>query len=530
MDKVYASDAPGWPGSPGRWTSSAKSGVGTALTASSRVWFTLSHGILNEVYYPRIDLACMRDCGLIVTDGASFFSEEKRHATHGVQYLAEGVPAYQLTNICTQGHYQIDKTVLTDPQCDVILQQVRFTALTGMSKDYQLFVLLAPHLGNQGAGNSAWLHDYKGVPMLFAAQGGLALALACTAPWTGRSVGFVGSSDGWQDLTQHGHLTWHYQRAEHGNVAMVGGIDLQACDGQFTLALGFGATPGEAALRARSSLMSTFAQLRERYIQQWQGWQHTLASLATSTSAAHPRTSAMVLRVHEAKELAGGMTASLSIPWGMIQGDGNLGGYHLVWPRDLVETAGGLLAIGANADARKVMDYLYATQEADGHWPQNMWLDGAIYWSGVQLDETAFPILLLDLATRTGALSDEDCAFFWPMVRAAAGFLVRNGPLTGQDRWEENAGYSPFTLAVSIAALLVAADLVEQHNDADLAVYLRETADSWNDDIERWSYVRDTALARQIGVEGYYVRIMPPEVVSASAINEVQLPIICSTH
>lgn len=109
MNKVYASDAPGWPGSPGRWTSSAKSGVGTALSASSRVWFTLSHGILNEVYYPRIDLACIRDCGLIVTDGAGFFSEEKRHATHEVQYLAEGVPAYRLINRCTQGRYQIEK-------------------------------------------------------------------------------------------------------------------------------------------------------------------------------------------------------------------------------------------------------------------------------------------------------------------------------------------------------------------------------------------------------------------------------------
>jgi hypothetical protein len=64
-----ARDAPGWPGIPPRWTSSAKSGVGTALSFASRVWFTLSHGILNEIYWPREDQACTRDMGLIVTDG-----------------------------------------------------------------------------------------------------------------------------------------------------------------------------------------------------------------------------------------------------------------------------------------------------------------------------------------------------------------------------------------------------------------------------------------------------------------------------
>src|SRR5260370_21380551 len=71
--------APGWPGIEPRWTSSAKTGVGTALNLHSRVWFTLSHGILDEIYFPRVDQACTRDFGLIVTDGRSFFSEEKRH-------------------------------------------------------------------------------------------------------------------------------------------------------------------------------------------------------------------------------------------------------------------------------------------------------------------------------------------------------------------------------------------------------------------------------------------------------------------
>jgi glucoamylase len=55
----YDRYAPGWPGIPPRWTSSAKSGV----------WFTLSHGILDEIYHPRLDLVCTRDMGMIVTNG-----------------------------------------------------------------------------------------------------------------------------------------------------------------------------------------------------------------------------------------------------------------------------------------------------------------------------------------------------------------------------------------------------------------------------------------------------------------------------
>jgi glucoamylase len=223
----------------------------------------------------------------------------------------------------------------------------------------------------------------------------------------------------------------------------------------------------------------------------------------------------MVLRIHEAKRFPGGIIASLSIPWGNAMGDDDLGGYHLVWPRDLAETAGGLLAIGASEDALRVLDYLQVTQEADGHWSQNMWLDGTPYWSGVQMDETAFPILLVDLAWQEGALDSARLARLWPMVRRAASFLVCNGPVSQQDRWEEDPGYSPFTLAVEIAALLVAADLADLNEEQSVATYLRETADIWNANIERWTYVVGTDLARQIGVEGYYVRIAPPETADA---------------
>ena len=95
------------------------------------------------------------------------------------------------------------------------------------------------------------------------------------------------------------------------------------------------------------------------------------------------------------------------------------------------------------------------------------------------------------------------------MVARAAGFVIRHGPRTGQDRWEENAGYTPFTLAVEIAALLAAADLAEACDVDGVADFLRDTADAWNEQIEDWIYVTDTRLAREVGVAGYYVRIAP---------------------
>ncbi len=519
-------NAPGWPGIPPRWTSSAKSGVGTALGGNSRVWFTLSHGIVNEVYFPRPDLACTRDFGLIVTDASSFFSEEKRHTAQQVEYLAAGVPAYRLVNTCREGRYRIEKEVLTDPSRDVLLQRVSFASLQGSIADYHLYVLLAPHLANHGSHNSAWVGDYKGTRMLLAERDGAALALGCSAGWLKMSAGFVGYSDGWQDLWHHKQMTWSYLRAENGNVALVGEVDLRATGGQFTLALGFGDNASEAGQRALASLLGGFARARSVYIRDWQNWQQPLLNpSANEDSHDLYHASTAMMRVQAAKVFPGAIIASLSIPWGFAKGDDDLGGYHLVWSRDLVEIAGGLLAAGATEEAKHVLDYLQVTQEADGHWPQNMWLDGAPYWNGIQMDETALPILLVDLLLREGVLDQVAQASLWPMVRRAAGYIVRNGPVTPQDRWEEDPGYSPFTLAAEIAALLAAADIADQQCEPAVASYLRETADAWNDSIERWVYVTGTELARRNGVEGYYVRVAPPEQADAASPHEGFVPI-----
>ncbi len=519
--------APGWPGIPGRWTSSVKSGVGTAANRDSRVWFTVSHGILDEVYFPRVDRACIRDLGLIVTDGRTFLSEEKRHTRSETAQVAPGVPAYLLRNTDLEGRYRIEKEVLADPSRDIVLQRVRFVPLQGTLADFRLYVLLTPHLANRGSGNTAWVGEYKGTPMLLAERGDSALALASSTPWLARSAGFVGFSDGWQELQAHKRLMNTYDRAENGNVAVTGEVDIQASDGLFVLALAFGSTAMEAGQHAVNGLMEDFDATKATYVGAWKAW-HT--SLETGTSHKTPRRalyhlSAAVLRTHESKQVEGGVIASLSIPWGFSKGDDDLGGYHLIWPRDLVETATGFLAIGARHEAKRVLRYLRVTQEPDGHWMQNMWLDGTPYWHGIQMDETALPIVLVDLATREGVLNAGERDDYWPMVRNAAAFLVGNGPVSPQDRWEEDPGYSPFTVAAEIAALLAAADLADAVAETTTAEYLRETADAWNANLERWLYVTGTELAQQHGVEGYYVRVAEPDRADAASPRDGFIPI-----
>ncbi len=501
-------DAPGAPGIEPRWTSSDKSAVGTAANPESRVWFTASHGILNEVYAPRLDMACIRDFGFIVTaDG--YFSEEKRDTDHTIEMIEDGVPAFRLVNTARDGRYRITKILLSDPDREVVLQEIRFEALSGQLSDYRLHALIAPHLVNAGADNTAWHDDFKGRPMLFAEGSGRALAVASSVPWIARSAGYVGISDGWQTLSRGEGVRQELQRAEHGNVALSGTIDLAAGSGRALLALGFGTQPEEAAFRALISLQQGIEPALRQYQAGWRKWQASLLPLDEPhdpRSLNRYRVSTSVLATHR-DDASGAIIASLSIPWGFNKGDDDLGGYHLVWTRDLVETAGGFLAAGSEKDAKSVLDYLVAIQEADGHWVQNAWLDGRPYWYGIQMDESAFPILLYDMLVRADVIGPAQAGRYLPMIEAAASYIVRNGPATQQDRWEEDGGYSPFTLAVEIAALLAAADAMDTAGKKDSADYLRDVADGWNEQIENWTYATDTELSRELGIDGYYMRI-----------------------
>lgn len=308
-------------------------------------------------------------------------------------------------------------------------------------------------------------------------------------------------------------MAWEYTRAENGNVALTAEIDLSESQGNFVLALGFGKDPGAAARNAIGSLRDGFDSAQHDYVAGWREWMKTHPAQQNGTAAPGDlvQKSLAVVRTHESKTTPGALIASLAIPWGFSKGDGDQGGYHLVWTRGMVETAGGLLAAGAHDDVRRVLSFLQSTQQVDGRWSQNMWLDGSPYWNGIQMDETALPILLVDLARREKVLAEGDVAMFWPMVKKAAGYLARNGPVSPQDRWEEDPGYTPFTVAAEIAALLAAAELADLNHEASVATHLREIADVWNSSIERWMYMSATDWCRRFKVKGYYVRIAPPQ-------------------
>ena len=198
------------------------------------------------------------------------------------------------------------------------------------------------------------------------------------------------------------------------------------------------------------------------------------------------------------------MIASMSIPWGEANSDDNLGGYHLVWTRDLVNSATALLASGNVHTPLRALIYLACSQQPDGGFHQNFWIDGEPYWRGIQLDEVAFPIMLAWRLHEAGALEDFDP---YPMVLRAAGYLLRNGPVTPQERWEEASGYSPSTLASNIAALTCAASLARGRNDPATADFIQQYADFLECHIEPWTVTTEGTLLPD--VPRHFIRINP---------------------
>jgi glucoamylase len=496
--------APGSPGIAPTWTSSAKDIVGCAL-GRSRVWFTLGFGIINEVYYPQVDIPQIRDLGFIVADGLGFWVEVKRLENYALRLLAPGTPAVEIVH--SHERFRFTLRVSPDPDRDVLLIEIDLTG----DADLRPYVLLAPRLGTEGRDNTAEIQRYGARRVLAAEQGPFGLALAAVDEaradaFGAASAGYVGESDGWQDFHGNGALTWRYANAGPGNVALIGALPRRA-----VLGLGFGSSAHAAATLAISSLMQPFASALARQIEDWGKWYAHCSECASlqQTEAAEFADqlvlSSMVLRAHRDKTYPGAMTASLSVPWGNSRDD--RGGYHLIWPRDLVQCATALLALGAEQEAGDTLRYLIATQKQDGSWYQNQWLDGSPYWQGLQLDEAAFPVLLAASLAERGALDEIAIA---DMVCRALSFLAANGPSTPQDRWEENAGINPFTLTVCIAALVAGAEFLPPAAK-DFALAL---ADFWNSRIESWLAVGDTPLAQRLAVSGYYIRLAPPEVLS----------------
>jgi glucoamylase len=479
--------APGGPGSRPTWTSSAKDMVTTAL-GTSRVWVTLGYGILNEVYWPATGLPQIRDLGFIVARPSEWF-EVKRVNRYHVSMPDDWVP---LPQVAHEGDgYRLLIEVLPDPSRDVVLILYRLTG-----DNMNLYALLAPHLSNGGEHNNA-----RAAEDLTAWKDETALCLLSDSGFSRSSAGYVGASDGWQDFSRNGRMTWEYGEAIDGNVALLG--ELPATQG--TLAIGFSDTIVGARTKARSSLSEGCDSIRQRFIAGWRQWGKTLdIPDSPADIQREANLSAVVLKVHQDRAYPGSIVASLSVPWG--NSTDSIGGYHLVWPRDCVEAGLALLGVGQIDDARSMLSYLIAIQNQDGSWNQNCFPDGRPFWVGIQLDEVGFPIILAAKLAEQDAL--RGLGGVGAMIRRAVCYLVHNGPISPQDRWEENSGISPFTLAIEIVALIGAAEFLS----ADERDYVISLADYWNERIEDWTYVSGGPFASQYGVDGYYVRIGPAAV------------------
>jgi glucoamylase len=457
------------PGIEPRWTSSAKEGVGTAYHTSCRLWFTLSHGIVNEIYYPCVDQPNTRDFEFLISDGETFCHEEKRDLNHLVEYPERDCLLYRLTNSELNGRYRLIKHVLTDPHRSILLVHTKVEILDeSLRGKLRLYALVARH----GAGNSARCCEISASKLIHAQREDVHLIVGCSSEFARRSVGYVGASDGWQDLMSNFKMDWEFRTADRGNIALTGEIELPG-SGEFTIAIACGGSYQSTAAKLLLSLAEPFELHRQGYVRQWQRAVVNPKfdfSDNTSDGGGMYRLSRCVLLAHEDKLFQGALVASLSIPWGETKADNDPGGYHLVWTRDLVQSATALLATGQTGTPLRALIWLAAIQRRDGSFPQNSWLDGTAYWSGLQLDEIAAPILLAWRLFKQGVA----IGLFDPrvMIQRAAAYLILQGPVTGQDRWEENAGYSPSTLATVIAGLVCVAEACNERRNPKLADFV----------------------------------------------------------
>jgi glucoamylase len=509
MQPVSGTEAFGKPGIEPRWTHSNKAGIGTAYSTSSHLWYTIWDGIVTEVYYPTVDRPQLRDLQYLVTDGASFFHEEKRDLTITMERISDHALGYRCVNADPDGRYSITKEIISHPYHPCLLIH---TSLTGKDEHFlsslKLFALCAPHLEVGGGGNNGYIVLADGQRILMAQKGDKWMALAATVPFSRLSCGYVGASDGWTDLHDGFKMDWEFTCAPDGNIALTGELDLSNTR-EFTLALAFGNSQHRAIANLLQSLGTPFQEHLETYKRQWDGATSRLKPLESSSfdKGNLYNSSYDLLLAHEDKSFAGAIIASLAIPWGEAKGDNDQGGYHLVWTRDMVNSATALLAAGDMSTPLRSLIFLAVAQHPDGGFPQNFWVNGDAYWSGIQLDEVAFPIMLAWRLHCEKAMADFDPA---NLVRSGAAYLIRNGPVTQQERWEEASGYSPSTLASNIAALICASLLLRKLGDEHTATFIEEYADYLEAHIEEWTTTTTGSLVD--GISTYYMRILPEQV------------------
>lgn len=483
--------APGAPGDAASWTRADKHGFATAASLDSRVWLTLDEGRMTEVYFPDLGTPSVRDLQLIVSDGRTFAVRERDATTQRIELLDSGALAYRQTNTDAQGRFRIVKTYVTDPARDALLVDVRFESLT--DRDYQVYVRYDPSLTNDGTDDTGTSRRYA----LLASDGATASALTSWPRFTRTSSGYLGTSDGWADL-QDARMDWAYTSAPDGNVVQTARTALDGVETRhMTLSLGF-ATGGDTSAALRTALAardaggrapgSGFASARRAFHAGWHGFLEGLPAPPPSVAGHEDlyRVSLMVMAAAEDKTYRGAGIASPSMPWVWGRGVGGGPGitvpssaYHLVWPRDLYQAATTLLAAGDRDGAERAVRFLFERQQlADGSFPQNSQVDGTREWTNIQMDEVSLPLVI------AWQLGMDDAATWTDHVKPAADYVADNGPFSPQERWENQSGYSPGTMAAEIAGLVCAAAIATANGDDASAARYLALADRWQAEVE----------------------------------------------
>jgi len=511
--------APGAPGKDAQWSSAGKQGVGTSATLESKVWFTLQGGALTEVYYPDVTVANVHLLQFVVVNPKTKKVETERDdATHQIKVLRPDSLTFQQINTAKSGAWKIIKTYATHPNGNSVWIDVEFQS---KSKELQLYAFYDPSLKNSGMHDTASASQTKitavsttsdlvsgktsekivgekdAGSILISSDEDITSVLLFNVETEEATSGFLGTSDGLSQLREKGALKQRYEIAKDGNVVQMARI---VNPKRFTVTLAFGKDLSDAFKQINPTDENlSFEVILAKYEKGWSDYVKTLRQVEPKYQAQF-NMAAMILKAHEDKANRGANIASLTVPWGGGENanENNVGGYHLVWSRDLYQVATAFMALGDKAAAERALDFMFKVQQKpDGSFPQNSWLDGKPFWGSLQLDEVAFPLIL---AYQLGRF---DQATYTNHVKKSADFIVRNGPRTPQERWEEEGGFSPSTIAAEIAGLVCAAEIARRNGDEVSATVYLAAADDWARNVERWT----ATTSGKYGDGNYYLRI-----------------------
>lgn len=549
--------APGAPGALSLWSYAGKTGIGTSYETYtngkykdegesgeiSKVWFSIAQGILTETMYGLIHQAQLQEMQFYIK-GDGFLDQEKTDTHSNTYYLYTddlGRPlslAYKIINSDNEGKYEIEKHIFTDPDNQALMMRVKFKALGDGITPY---LFINPAIGNTG-GNDSAVYD-NGIWSAY--EGDTSMSIKTNAEVVQSTLGFKGNSDGISELIETGSLTQFHNTTGDatGNVAFTLQMPLmnKGESKVWDIVLGFGKNTQASRDAATETLTRGYEKVLAHFNGEgsalgWEDYLHSLPKLTPLSDVATDGgkllfTSAMVLKAQEDKTHAGAFIASLSNPWGEIKpAEASATGYKAVWPRDFYQVAMAMLALGDKQSPKVAFEYLEQVQVnkktpgytgTDGWFLQKTHVDGEVEWVGVQLDQTAMPIMLGWRLWKEGVLKPADIIHWYNlMLKPAAQFLVHGGsvdilwngntidPLkTQQERWEEQGGYSPSTTAAIIAGLVSAADIATLAGDSKNAKLYLATADSFSAELETLMFTTEGSISESQGNGHYFLRI-----------------------